>query len=115
MAYVPERGDAIWIDFDPRRGREQSGHRPALILSPERFNRETNLAICCPITSRKSRNQLELPLPAGRKVKGTLLVHQVRSVDWRDRGARHIETLPNDIVENALKILDAILDFPSRI
>ena len=35
--YVPERGDFVWLDFDPRKGHEQAGVRPALVLSPLRY------------------------------------------------------------------------------
>ena len=51
-AYVPERGDAIWLDFDPQAGREQAGRRPAIVLSPGAYNVKSGLAIICPITSR---------------------------------------------------------------
>lgn len=40
MAYVPERGDAIWITLNPQAGHEQAGRRPALVLSPSAYNRK---------------------------------------------------------------------------
>lgn len=52
MSYVPDRGDVVWLSFDPQSGREQAGRRPALVLSPRAYNQRTSLAILCPITSR---------------------------------------------------------------
>jgi mRNA interferase MazF len=52
MPYAPEAGELIWVDFNPRVGREQSGRRPALVVSPADFCRVTEFAIVCPITSR---------------------------------------------------------------
>lgn len=112
MAYLPKRGDAIWIDLDPRIGREQSGHRPALVLSPERYNRKMKVAICCPITSRARRSAFELTLPGTLAVSGVVLVYQVRTVDWRERGARFMARVPEEVVEDALSVLASILKIP---
>ena len=113
MAYLPKRGDTIWIDLDPRVGHEQSGHRPALVLTSEEFNRRMKLAICCPITSRAQRSVFEVALPDGLGVKGVVLVYAVRSVDWRARGTRFLARVPDDIVDSVLHLLDSILDFPT--
>lgn len=112
MAYVPRRGDAMWVDLDPRVGHEQSGHRPALVLTPARFNRRMKLAICCPITSRAQRTEFEVTLPDGIGVTGVVLAYQVRAVDWRARGTRFLARVPDDIVDNVLLMLDSILDIP---
>ena len=112
MAYLPKRGDAIWIDLDPRIGREQSGHRPALVLSPERYNRKMKVAICCPITSSAGRSEFELILPGDLNVSGVVLVYQVRTVDWRVRNARFMTRVPGYVVEEVLLMLASILDIP---
>ena len=70
QAYVPRRGDAIWLNFDPQSGHEQKGRRPALVLSPESYNRKTGLAILCPITSQIKGYPFEVELPPGLPVKG---------------------------------------------
>ena len=49
--YIPDVGDIIWLDFDPQAGHEQAGHRPALVLTPAIYNRQTGLLICCPLTT----------------------------------------------------------------
>jgi mRNA interferase MazF len=79
--YVPEAGDLIWTDFDPRIGREQSGRRPALVLSPSDFYRASEFAIVCPITSRIRPFGTSVVLPQGLPVSGEVLTSHVRSID----------------------------------
>ena len=81
MPYVPEAGDLIWTDFDPRVGREQSGRRPALVLSPADFYRASEFAIVCPITSRIRPFGTSVVLPPGLPVSGEVLTSHVRSID----------------------------------
>lgn len=112
MAYLPKRGDAIWVDLDPRTGREQSGHRPALVLTPAEYNLKMKVAVCCPITSREQRSQFEVALPNNLGVRGTVLVYHMRSVDWRARGSTFMARLPGEIVDEVLLMLASILDIP---
>ena len=81
MPYAPEAGDLIWTDFDPRTGREQSGRRPALVVSPGEFCRATEFAIVCPITSRVRPFGTSVVLPMGLPVSGEILTSHVRSID----------------------------------
>lgn len=90
VKYVPERGDLVWIDFEPQTGHEQAGHRPALVLSPAEYNAATGLAILCPVTSRVKRYPFEVAV-VGVRVKGIVLADQVKSVDWGARNARFAE------------------------
>lgn len=83
----PRRGDLVWLDFTPQAGHEQAGRRPALILSPESYNRKTGLALACPITSQAKGYPFEVALPADRAVAGVVLSDHVRSIDWRARRA----------------------------
>ena len=82
--YVPKRGDVIWLNFNPQAGHEQAGKRPALVLSPEDYNRKTSLLIACPITSKVKGYPFEVPLD-GKKIDGVVLADQVKSLDWRVR------------------------------
>ena len=92
--YVPEAGDIVWIDFNPTRGHEQSNIRPALVLSTYAYNDKTNLAVLCPMTSVMKGYPFEVEL-ISKKVNGVVLVDHIRSVDWRDRGARFISKAPD--------------------
>jgi mRNA interferase MazF len=109
MAYVPERGDAIWITLNPQAGHEQAGRRPALTLSPAAYNRKVGLAILCPVTNQIKGYPFEVHIPDGLKVAGAVLSDQVKSLDWRARGAEFICRLPPTVTEEALRKLNALL------
>ena len=81
----PVRGDLVWLDFTPQAGHEQAGRRPAIILSPESYNRKTGLAIACPITNQVKGYPFEVALPAGIPVAGVVLSDHVGNIDWRAR------------------------------
>lgn len=108
-AYVPERGDAVWISLDPQAGHEQAGRRPALVLSPASYNGRVGLAILCPITNQAKGYPFEVPIPGGLKVSGVVLSDQVKSLDWRVRQASRIDGVPDDVVAEVLQRLDALL------
>src|SRR5438552_3583608 len=101
MTYVPERGDAIWLDFNPQSGHEQAGRRPACVLSPENFNSKT-FAVCCPITNRAKGYPFEVAIPAGCEVTGVILANQIRSMDWLSRHAEFICKLPTATLAEVL-------------
>jgi mRNA interferase MazF len=87
---IPRRGDLVWVDFVPSAGHEQSGRRPALIISPENYNRKTGLAVACPVTTRAKGYPFEVPLPEELPVRGVVLSDHVRTIDWH---ARHSERI----------------------
>ena len=72
-AYIPERGDLVWLQFNPQAGHEQSGLRPALIISPAAYNNKTGLALMCPITSKIKGYPFEVVLPEKFKIQGAIL------------------------------------------
>ncbi len=87
---VPEAGDLIWTDFDPRVGREQAGRRPAVVISPSAFYKASRFAIVCPITSRVRPFASSVVLPEGLEVQGEVLTSHVRSIDTIARPIRVI-------------------------
>jgi len=107
--YIPERGDAVWLNFNPQAGREQSGHRPGLVLSPGSYNRKTGLALICPITSQGKGYPFECSLPAGLKIQGFVLSDQLRCLDWRDRKAAFIAKVPGDVLDEATAKATALI------
>ena len=107
--YVPARGDVVWVDLSQRAGHEQSGHRPALIVSPESYNRRVELALICPITSRVKGFPFEAHIPDGRDVAGVVLADQIRSVDWRARGVTPMDRLPTEFVETVARKFSKLL------
>ena len=108
-AYIPERGDAVWITLDPQAGHEQAGRRPALVLSPSTYNGRVGLALFCPITNQAKGYPFEVPIPAGAPVTGVVGADQVKSLDWRARRAAPIGAVPEEVVAEVLQRLQALL------
>jgi mRNA interferase MazF len=98
MVKVPDRGDLVWIDFEPQAGREIQKTRPALVLSPGAYNGKTRLFIVCPVTSQVKGYPFEVPLPAGLPVGGAVLADQAQSMDWESRHARIAGRAPPEVV-----------------
>lgn len=109
MAYVPQRGDAVWLSFNPQAGHEQAGRRPALVLSPATYNQKVGLAIFCPITNQEKGYPFEVKIPDGLSVTGVILSDQVKSLDWRVRRAELIDPLPDATVKRVLAKLNTLL------
>jgi mRNA interferase MazF len=99
LRYVPDAGDLIWLDFDPQTGHEQSGRRPALVLSPALYNDKAGLAVVCPITNQAKGYPFEVGLPAGLKLGGVVLTDQIKSLDWRKRRATRVDRITATIFE----------------
>ena len=86
IPYVPEAGHIVVMDFDPQVGREQARRRPALVLTDQRYNRASGLAVVCPLTSQRKPYPFALPTTVD-KVEGAILVDQLKSRDWAGRKA----------------------------
>lgn len=110
--YVPERGDIVWLQFDPQAGHEQAGHRPALVLSPLSYNKRTGLMLCCPITSRVKGYPFEVSIKTKDGLEGAVLADQVKSLDWVVRSARLKSKVSpkviNDVLAKALTLLSPV-------
>ncbi len=109
MAYVPERGDVVWITLNPQAGHEQAGRRPAVALSPAAYNGKVGLAILCPITRHVKGYPFEVQIPRGLAVGGVILADQVKSLDWRAREAELAGRLPAATVVEVLEKLNTLL------
>ena len=109
MAYAPNAGDLIWTDFDPRVGREQSGRRPALVVSPTEFSEATEFAIVCPITSRVRPFGTSVVLPPGLPISGEILTGHIRSIDTLARPVTYAGSVPADVLDDVRSKLAAML------
>ena len=107
--YVPARGEIVWIRFSPQSGHEQSGHRPALVLSPETYNEKTGLGLFCPITSTVKGYPFEVMLPSTGEITGVVLADQIKNLDWRARRARFACQVPKHVVSEVLGKVKALL------
>ncbi len=101
-AYIPERGDLIWLTFNPQTGHEQAGRRPAVVLSPAAYNKKVGLALLCPVTQQVKGYPFEVVLPPDLQVSGVILADQVKSLDWRARKAELICSLPAETINEIL-------------
>ena len=107
--YIPRQGDFIVLSFDPQSGHEQKGRRPALVVSKSEFNKGAGLVIACPITNTVRKSPFHVAVPPNSSLTGHIMVEQVKSVDFRSRRAVFVEKAPDEILDEALAILDALL------
>ncbi len=108
-SYAPRRGDIIRLDFDPQAGHEQAGRRPALVLSPDEYNRKVGLVVVCPITGQKKDYPWEVEIPKNPLVYGVVLADQVKNLDWVERHAEFVCTPGDDLVEDVVEKAFALL------
>jgi mRNA interferase MazF len=106
--YVPERGDLVWIAFDPQAGHEQSGRRPGLVITPLSYNAKVGLALICPVTSQVKGYPFEVALPKGR-IDGVVLADQIRSLDWAARGAEKASQVDENVLNEVLAKIAALV------
>jgi mRNA interferase MazF len=99
-SYVPDRGDIVWLSFDPQAGHEQAGKHPALVISPAIYNSRAILAVVCPITSHIKGYPFEVEIPAGLKVGGAILTDHLKSLDWKALKAELICHIPEEILSD---------------
>ncbi|MGE4169832.1 MAG: endoribonuclease MazF [Candidatus Margulisiibacteriota bacterium] len=109
MSYVPDRGDVVWMDFDPTLGHEQAKKRPALVLSPKAYNQKTSLCLVCPMTSKIKGYPFEVHVEAQASVS-VVLADQVKSLDWRSRKATFKHKVTPTILKEVLDKLGVLLN-----
>jgi mRNA interferase MazF len=77
------------------------------VISHDLFNQHTGLAIVCPITNTRRDYPFHVAIPEGSDVTGFVMVEQVRSIDYRVRRAKRIGKAPDEVLKEALSLLDA--------
>ena len=105
-----EQGDIITLTFDPAKGYEQKGHRPALVVSNNVYNKKTMFRVVVPVSSTDRDFALYVPLDSRTKTQGKILADQMRTVDIFARKAKKIEKIPDDILDGVLEILQATVE-----
>jgi mRNA interferase MazF len=108
MAFTPDRGDIVWLNFTPQAGHEQKGMRPALVLSPRQYNTKTGLAVCCPITSNVKGYPFEV-LIFGKKITGAVLSDHLKNLDWKARKAKFIEKATTAVMRECTAKISALI------
>lgn len=95
--FVPGRGDILWLDFNPTRGHEQGGRRPALVLSTREYSAISKLAIVCPVTSQIKGYPFEVEFKT-KNINGVILADHVRNIDWIQRRAEKVGVVSEAVV-----------------
>ena len=107
--YVPDRGDIVWLQFNPQSDHKQAGHRPALVLSPASYNRASGLMLCCPMTSHKKGYPFEVIISDDPHQTSVVLADQIKSLDWKTRQAVKKETAASHVIMETLSKLQTLL------
>ena len=107
--YIPNQGDIVYLDFTPTKGHEQKGYRPAVVISNNIFNKNTKMAILCPITSNEKEFPTHYLLKKSKKIKGSVLCEHIRSIDYEIRNLKFIEKTSREDFESIMDLLNACL------
>ena len=110
-SYIPDAGDLVWLEFDPQSGHEQKGRRPALVLSPASYNGKVGLMLCCPITSQSKGYPFEVKVETDQ-ISGVILADQIKSLDWRARGATLAGSVSEAVLAEARGKLATLIQLP---
>lgn len=108
--YIPKQGDIVFLDFNPIKGHEQAGIRPAVVISTNTFNQNTKMVILCPITSNNKEFPTHYQLEDTMNVHGSVLCEHVRSVDYEIRNLKFVEKLSDNDFVSIITLLNACIE-----
>lgn len=108
--YVPKQGDICYMDFAPTKGHEQTGLRPAVVISRDNYNKYTNLVVLCPITTNTKKFPTHYKLINTKKVKGSVLCEHIRTVDFNARKLSFVEKINREELEEIIDIINCIIE-----
>lgn len=113
MAYIPDRGEIVHLQFDPSAGNEMKGPHYGLIISSKLFNRH-GLAMICPISQgiasqARTYGTIVTLMGSGTDTQGNVHCHQMKSLDWRVRKAKFKEVVPTFILDDVMARVEAVL------
>jgi len=106
--YIHDRGDIVWLNFSLQQGHEQAGLRPALILSPISYNKNSKLMLACPITSKVKGYPFEVRI-INEKINGVVLADQVKNLDWTKRNMSFVEKASYEVIEQVQELIETLL------
>lgn len=107
--YIPDKGDIVSLNFDPSAGKEIMKRRPAFVISRKLFNKHTGFAVVAPITSTVRGMKLEVVLPEELSTNGSVLIHQMKSLDFDNRQVELIEKAPQAVIEQVTELVKVII------
>ena len=106
--YIPERGDIVWLNFNPSSGHEQQGKRPAFVISPKEYNEKVGLGLFCPITSKIKNYPFEVKIE-NKKINGVVLADQIKSLYWKKRDIEFIAKETSEKIEDIINKLSVLI------
>ena len=107
--YIPDRGDIVWLEFNPQAGHEQKGIRPALTLPPALYNGKVGIALMCPITKQIKGYPFEVTLSGVSEISGVILANQIKSLAWQTRKAEFICKVKPSVVAAVQEKIQALI------
>ena len=108
--YIPHQGDIVFLDFNPTKGHEQKGYRPALVISNYTFNKHTKMSILLPITSNNKEFPTHYLLKNTNIVKGSVLCEHIRSIDYEIRNIKFVEKASNNDLLSVIILMNACIE-----
>lgn len=105
--YIPQKGDIVYFDFNPTKGHEQKGFRPAVVLSNDTFNDFTKMVIVCPISTNTKDFPTHYLLKDTKKVKGSVLCEHLRSIDYEVRNLKYVEKCSMEDYDNIIDLINS--------
>jgi len=108
--YIPKQGDICYMDFAPTKGHEQTGLRPAIVISKDNFNKYTNMAVICPITTNNKKFPTHYELEKTKKIKGFVLCEHVRSIDFNAQKLSFVEKVNKNELDEIIDIINSIIE-----
>lgn len=108
--YIPKQGDICYMDFSPTKGHEQTGLRPLVVISKDKYNKYTNMAVVCPITTNTKKFPTHYELIDTKKVKGSVLCEHIRCIDFNARNLSFVEKIKTDELEEIIDIINGIIE-----
>lgn len=109
VPYCPERGDYIWIDFEPQSGREIMKYRPAIVLTERAYNQRQGVCVVCPSSTKDKQYAYDVKVAIESDRPSVIKADQLRSLDWRTRRAKFIGQAPADVMEEIRETIAALL------
>ena len=108
--YIPIQGDVVLLDFNPTKGHEQAGFRPAVVISNNIFNQNTKMVMVCPITSNEKEFPTHYNLEDTKNIRGSVLCEHIRSIDYEIRKLKFVEKLSNNDFISIITLLNACIE-----
>ena len=110
VKYIPSQGDIIYLDFNPIKGHEQKGKRPAIVISNNVFNENTKMSIVCPITSNEKYFPTHYLLENTKKIHGSVLCEHIRSIDYESRNIKFVEKASDNDLLSVIILTKACIE-----